>query len=152
VGLGSPHGDDRIGWVVVQELATAMPGKVDARTGRHPAELLDWLYGVDDLVVCDACRSGGRTGQLHRWCWPTDSLAIPERSGSHDLTLPFALALAGRLGRLPERVTVWGVELGDASPNGPLSGAVQNAVPWIVQTIADDLRAGRSRREPRRHA
>ena len=151
-GIGSPHGDDQIGWIVVRELAAMIPGEVEAKTARQPAELLDWLHDVEYLIVCDACQSGAAAGKLFRWTWPTDSLATHERFGSHDLTLPFVLALAQRLGKLPERVTVWGIELGDASPSGPLSGAVQNALPRIVQTIADDLSARSSRREPCRHA
>lgn len=152
VGIGSPHGDDQIGWVVARELSAVMPGEVDAKTARQPAELLDWLHDVEYLIVCDACQSGGAAGTLSRWTWPTDSLATHEYSGSHDLTLPFVLALAERLGKLPKRVTVWGFELGDASPGGPLSDAMRNALPQIVQTIADDLNAGNSSREPCRRA
>lgn len=152
VGIGSPHGDDQVGWIVVRELATVMADEIEVRTLRQPAELLDGLHDVDHLVVCDACRTGGAAGDLFRWTWPTPSIVIPERSGSHDLTLPFVLALARRLGKLPERVTVWGVELGSDSPTAPLSTAVQNATPGIVRTIADDLRAGMSNRESCRHA
>jgi len=152
VGIGSPHGDDQIGWVVVRELAAAMPGDVDSKTARQPAELLDWLHNVEHLVVCDACQSGSAAGKLCRWTWPTDSLATHERSGSHDLTLPFVLTLAERLKKLPTRVTVWGIELGDASPGRPLSDAVRNALPRIVQTIADDLNTGTLSRKLDRHA
>lgn len=152
VGIGSPHGDDQIGWVVVSELAKVMPGEVDAKTARQPTELLDWLHDVDDLIVCDACHSGGATGELYRWTWPTHSLVTHERSGSHDLTFPYVLALAERLGKLPKRVTVWGIELTDSSPIGSLSVAMKNALPRIVQTIADDLSAHHLKRGARRHA
>lgn len=147
VGIGSPHGDDQIGWVVVSELAKLLPSEVEVKTARQPTELLDWLHDVDDLIVCDACQSGGAVGGLSRWTWPTDSLATRERSGSHDLTLPYVLALAERLGKLPKRVTVWGIELSDASPIGSLSVAMKNAIPRIVQTIADGLSAHYLKRE-----
>lgn len=152
VGIGSPHGDDQVGWIVARELATVMTGEVEVRTLTQPAGLLDGLHDVDHLVVCDACCSGRAAGELIRWTWPDPSIVIPERSGSHDLTLPFVLALAKRLGKLPERVTLWGVELGSDSPTAPLSMAVQNAVPGIVRTIVEDLRAGMSNRESCRHA
>ena len=139
VGIGSPHGDDQIGWIVVQELAAVMQGGVNAKAARQPLELLEWLHDVEYLIVCDACQSGGAAGTLSRWMWPTASLVTQNRSGSHDLTLPFVLALAERLGKLPERVTVWGIELGNALPARPLSSEVRNAIPRIVQTIADDL-------------
>lgn len=152
VGIGSPHGDDQVGWLVARALAEMMPGKVHVKTARQPAELLDWLKDVEHLIVCDACQAGGEAGKLYRWTWPTDSLATDERSGSHDLTLPFVLALAERLGKLPERVTVWGIELGNASPGGSLSNSVRNAVPRVVQIIADDVRTRSSKREPCGHA
>jgi hydrogenase maturation protease len=104
-----------------------------------PAQLLDWLDGVRELVVCDACQSGLRVGTLRRWSWPADSLPVRARAGSHDLSLPFVLELASRLGKLPQHVTIWGIELGDAAPGNPLTDTIRAAVPRVAQTIAREL-------------
>lgn len=148
VGIGSPHGDDQIGWAVMRELAVATCGEVEVKMASQPAELLDWLQDVDDLIICDACQADGMAGEIYRWQWPTDSLSTNQRAGSHDLSLPFALSLADRLGKLPQRVIVWGMELGDSSPGAPLSSAVQSALPKIVRLICDDLQVPRCSSEP----
>jgi hydrogenase maturation protease len=132
---------------MAMELEALLPGRMTAWTAQQPAELLDRLDGVDELIVCDACRSGCEAGSLHCWTWPVAALPAGGHSGSHDLSLPFVLALAERLGRLPRRVTIWGVELGQTAPDGPLTSAVRNAVPQLVRAIADDWCARASRQE-----
>lgn len=152
VGIGSPHGDDQIGWAVMRELALMLPGDVGVKTAIQPAELLNWLQDVDQLIICDACQADGVTGEIHRWQWPTKSIATCKHAGSHDLSLPFVLSLADRLGKLPQRVVVWGIELGDASPGAPLSDAVRSAIPKLVQLLIEDLQIMSSRLEPTSHA
>jgi hydrogenase maturation protease len=141
VGIGSPHGDDQIGWAVVQRLADRLPPGARAQVVRQPAELLDGLNDVELLVVCDACHSGGAVepGTLSRWTWPTEALVVPRRSGSHDFSLPYVLMLAQRLGKLPPRVVVWGIELGVVGPNQLPRRDLLSALPAIVQTILEDL-------------
>jgi len=152
VGIGSPHGDDQIGWVVMRELALAQSGDVAVKIACQPAELLDWLQDIDQLIICDACRAGSATGEIHRWQWPTDSIATCKHAGSHDLSLPFVLSLADRLGKLPQQVIVWGIELGDASPGAQLSSVVRSAIPKLVQLVIEDLLIPCSRLEPTSHA
>ena len=127
-------------------------GQVSIRTAQEPTELLGWLDDVQELIVCDACRSGGAIGALRRWEWPSDSLKTHCRSGSHDMTLPFVLALAERLGKLPRRVTVWGIEVGDVSPGVRLGKSICNALDQIVRAVADDLAVARSRLGEMHHA
>ncbi|QDU27201.1 hydrogenase 2 maturation endopeptidase [Anatilimnocola aggregata] len=152
VGIGSPHGDDQIGWAVMRELAVAMQGELQVKTASQPLELLDWLPDLDQLIICDACQADGAPGDIYRWQWPTESLATCKRGGSHDLTLPFVLSLAEQLERLPQQVIVWGIELGDTSPGAPLSSAVRSAIPKIVKLISDDLQMTLSKSEPISHA
>jgi len=151
VGIGSPHGDDQIGWIVVRELAAAMRDEIEVHQATQPAELLDWLEEVHQLVICDACLTGGAAGEIHRWVWPTDSLATHKRAGSHDLSLPFVLSLAERLGKLPPRVVVWGIELGDASPGAAISSSLRSAVSQIISRMIGELRSAPSEME-QRHA
>lgn len=71
VGLGSHHGDDQIGWLVADRLATErdLPSSVAIRKAAIPLDLLDWLEGVDCLHVCDASQSAASSGKLQRWDW-----------------------------------------------------------------------------------
>src|SRR5688572_16353280 len=122
VGIGSPHGDDQIGWRVAEALAAHSCPGWSIRTARSPAELLAWLDDkVKRLVVCDACYGSAPLGELHVWSWPAPEIRFASVSGSHDLSLPSVLELAQELGRLPPCVVICAVEVKQHAPGEGLS-------------------------------
>jgi hypothetical protein len=48
-GTGSPHGDDRIGWLIADALDKLVPPDVEVRLASTPSHLLDWLDEFDRL-------------------------------------------------------------------------------------------------------
>lgn len=139
-GLGSFHGDDRLGWLVAERLAAAVSDpEVLIRRGRSPSELLDALDGVDRLIVCDACESLGNVGAIHQWHWPDIPLARLRSSGSHDLDLAGVLALGEELRLLPADVTILGVEgevyVPGLAPSGALNAVAQRAADFIAAIL-----------------
>lgn len=109
VGVGSDHGDDRLGWLLADWLQDrALPG-VCVRKARTPLQLLDWLTDISQLVVVDACRGSGQPGDIQRFTWPDVPALGGTFAGTHDVGLVEALRLAETLGSLPARVVVWGV-------------------------------------------
>jgi len=139
VGIGSSHGDDRVGWLLAQQVAAQLPGDLDVRCAGAPAELLGWLDGRDALIVCDAVVADGTPGECRAWDWPAEEIRQARFTGSHDLSLAAVLALAGELGRLPARVRVWAITIESAEPCGPLSPAVAAAVPRVAKQICGAL-------------
>lgn len=152
VGLGSPHGDDQVGWRVAEALRPRVAGLlgVAVRTANVPLDLLDWLEGVASLHVCDACCSDQPFGTLHRLtiCGPIDGNGPPARGfefaslrcgGSHDFGLPAVLELAERLGCLPDRVVVHAVCGCRFDPGDDMIEAVAGAVPGLVNAILEEL-------------
>ncbi len=140
VGIGSPHGDDQLGWRVAERLALDLAAtEIDVRTARSAGELLDWLDGVERLIVCDACQSQGAPGAVHCWGWPAAELCLARSSSSHDLGLPSALALADELGRLPGVVTVVAVEEQQHAAAAEMSPVVAASVPRVVELILREL-------------
>lgn len=136
VGIGSAHGDDQIGWRVAERIEQGI-GQAGARVrkARSPVELMDWLDGVQRLVICDACRGLGRVGQVQRWTWPAQNVVGATWSGTHDLPLPAVLQLAERLGRLPPEVIIWSMEAGPAGQFQELSPAAAAALPEMVRRV-----------------
>src|SRR5208282_6898835 len=53
VGVGSPHGDDRVGWRLVEDLAESAGPGVEAVVVAQPLGLLDYLDGCSALIVVD---------------------------------------------------------------------------------------------------
>jgi len=148
VGIGSPHGDDRAGWVVADALAgnvarndelPANPSVARVRKVSTPVDLLDWLDGIQRLIVCDAVSGVGAPGTLHRWQWPDARLSQVRSAGSHDFGVAAALELAARIGRLPADVVVWGVEGAMVRPIDRLSPAVEKALPELIRQVQGEL-------------
>jgi hydrogenase maturation protease len=136
VGIGSPHGDDQVGWLVIDELARQNAG--ECRRVQTPVQLLDWLDGVEELVLCDGVRSAQQVGLVESWTWPTPAIRRVRFQGTHDLSLPATLELAETLGRLPPKVHIWGVQIGKAAPNTAVSSAIRQRVPEIAQRIREE--------------
>lgn len=140
VGIGSPFGDDRVGWEIarrVEELASGelATGELAVRCARAPAELLNWLEGVDRMEICDAVASGA-AGSLHCWSWPSPEIELAPFRGSHDLGLPAVLALAAALGRLPREVRIWGIGIEPPpAATDALSPPVAAVIPAAIERI-----------------
>lgn len=140
VGLGSPHGDDRIGWEVARVLTDRLPAEVCVRETAIPANLLDWLpeYAVCHLI--DGCSLRGRLGTLHRWKWPAGDFAtLSERFSTHGMSLIEALRFAERLQILPKDVTIWGVEIGNTRQAADLSAELSEQIPTLAETLAEEI-------------
>ncbi len=138
VGIGSAMGDDRVGWEVGRHVALAARPSVRVRCAGTPLDLLDWLDGIDRLEVCDALACGA-PGSIRRWSWPAEELECPPLRSSHGISLPAALRLAETLGRLPRRVTIWGIAIDTAWLGETLSPGVASAVPLAVRGICGAL-------------
>ncbi|HVV99967.1 MAG TPA: hydrogenase maturation protease [Planctomycetaceae bacterium] len=136
VGLGSPHGDDAAGWHVVDEIARIAPAE-RVRRMAHPADLLDLLSDVDELIVCDACRGPDRPGTVRTWTLPLPEEFVRHTPrNSHELGLVEVLRLAEQLGDLPAKVGVWTIE---ADKNGDIDALSDSARVAIRETVAGIL-------------
>lgn len=144
VGLGSPYGDDQVGWLLVDAVHRLCPRGTGVRCARAPLQLLDWLDGVERLVICDASQGRGAVGSWRRWHWPAADLQSLRAQGSHDLGLAAALTLAETLGQFPTEVSIWAIEGAPSAgntvpPNGNLSVEVAQAVSRVAAIIAQEL-------------
>lgn len=136
IGIGSPAGDDRAGWLVAERLRQRDFDALIVRCG-SPMEMLDRLPSDGPLMLIDGVRSGRPAGTIHRLSWPAAAeLARWEAPCStHGLGLGAALALAKRLGMLPSPTAIWGIELAATVPGPPLSAPVRAAVERVTLAI-----------------
>ena len=153
VGVGSQSGDDRLGWLVARQIQRRRLASTLVRCARAPADLLDWLAGVDRLVICDACHGGGPAGSWRRFDWPTSMIDEVTFGGTHDMSLAGTLALAEQLGLLPKQTTIWGLTVAAHAPlvvsvhdnqaslksEQDLSPGVRRALASFVAVIERDL-------------
>jgi hydrogenase maturation protease len=140
VGIGSAHGDDQSGLWAARRLAhEAPPERAAVRVARAPSDLLDWLDGVERLIVCDAYRADDPRSGPCRWVWPAVELQAVRWSGTHNLGLCEVLALAQVLGRLPRSAILWGIPARTVGIGEAMSAASVAAATSVVAEILQEL-------------
>jgi hydrogenase maturation protease len=144
IGVGNDHrGDDRCGLEVVRALRGRVASTVRLEEAPDDAtSLLDLWTHVDEVVVVDAVRSGSSVGTVHRLEIGDGSL--PSRfatTSTHSLGLADAIELGRALGRLPRRLTVFGIEAGEIGMETRLSPPVERAVATVTRTLLAELSA-----------
>jgi hydrogenase maturation protease len=139
MGIGSPHGDDQLGWVAIDRLQPLLPAGISARKARGGLELLESLEGHDSAVIIDAAAPAGRPGTFRTFNWPSSLLANCERLSTHGLGLVAALELAMVLDRLPRFVKICTIEAHDTSPGAPLGTHVARQLDVLVAHVLTDL-------------
>jgi hydrogenase maturation protease len=140
IGVGSPFGDDRVGWVAAEMVRASATGQAAADTievlvlDRPGSALLSHWRNADTVVVIDAVRSGGIAGAVH--CLAPDAIgAEAGLTSSHGFGVAAALDLARALGELPDKLYVCGIEIDPAHSGEDLSPQVRAALPALVRRI-----------------
>ncbi len=143
LALGSPHGDDQAGWLVVDRLNEegSWPGWCAKLS--TPWDVASHVAPAQTTLVIDACRSGAPAGTIHHW--PARELPHSlegRRSSTHGATLPEALRLLEALGTDLSQVEVYGVEIAGGEVGAPLTPAVAAGVERLVRELLCRLGTG----------
>lgn len=140
IGIGSPYGDDQLGWQVVERLqnlstATNIATLIRDRPGTR---LLEDLGGCHHAVLVDAVCSDAPAGTLH--CLDVKGLeAIPIMTSSHGLGLAETLCLGRILGILPAEILLYGIAIEPGQREyfqAPLSPPVAAAAERLSRLLA----------------
>ena len=144
IGIGNAwRRDDAAGLEVARRLrASALAGvSIDEREG-EPAGLLDSWDGAESAVVVDAVSSGASPGTVHRFDAGAAPLpAAPFGHSTHAFGLAEAVELGRALGRLPERLIVYGIEGERFDAGAGLSPTVDRAVDRLCEKLRAELEA-----------
>jgi len=150
IGLGSPFGDDRVGWRVAEALGTCLPAE-QARIlslDRPGPALLEALAGRSEVILIDAAATGTPPGTLHRLADVAMADTL-ESVSSHDLGPLQTLRLGRALGMLPPRLELYVISIDPArarDPSADLSAPVAAAVGPLADVICRRLKAASWRR------
>jgi hydrogenase maturation protease len=140
IAVGSPHGDDQIGWRVVERLQRKFWPSIHATAVSEPVRVLDHLGGCETLLLVDACRSGAPAGAIHRLVWPDPRLREPDNASTHGFGVARVLELAAALGCLPPQVVLIGVEAQTCGPTAEMSPPVRRALPALYRQVLAEAR------------
>jgi len=146
IGVGNDlRGDDAAGLEVVRRLGT-LPGVLVSEHHGEAVDLLDRWQDATAVVLVDTIRSGAAPGTIHRI--DASAEAIPSRlrrASSHTIGVGEAIELGRTLGRLPERVVVYGIEGVRFESGSELSEEVRAGIGELIDAVAREARALRSR-------
>lgn len=120
IGVGSPFGSDRLGWLAVEwlqqrELDKRFPelNLLFELADRPGALLLDRLGSVDAAIIIDAMQAGLPFGTVRQF---TPEQLLARHTGlcsSHAFGVSEAIELGAALGALPPRLAIIGIEMGN---------------------------------------
>lgn len=146
IGLGSPHGDDQIGWELVRLLEGEETVHESLRLLACATvgwELLEFWKDAELAIIVDAVRSAAMPGTLQRLeLHPRSDLSVldtVQTLTSHGLDLPELIELAEALDSLPRRLVLIGVEIAACAPFEPLSAQVRAALPNLAHAVRDEV-------------
>jgi hydrogenase maturation protease len=141
IGLGSPYGDDQLGWIAVDRLRPRLPEGVVAVKAAGGLDVLEFLTGQDEVVIMDSSTPAGRPGTIRWFAWPCGDLAERVSWSTHGPGLVEALRLAGTLGLLPRRVSIATVEAEtqtrEIAPDTPLGATAARGLEGLLESILD---------------
>jgi len=145
IGIGSPFGDDRIGWEMIEAIAASgilerfPPDFVSACCCARPGGgLLSLFENVGTAIVIDAMMSGASAGTVRRL---TQSELEQTRGllSSHGISVAETVALGRILGLLPATLVFYGIEVQRPLPCATLHPESYAALPALLRNIALDL-------------
>lgn len=140
IGLGNAYRrDDAAGLEVARRIrAATVPGLRVLEHEGDPSWLVETWSRAGRVFIVDAVASGAEPGTIHRF----DARVDPPpgdfgRRGTHALSVADAIELGRALGRLPERLVIYGIEGARFEAGVGLSDPVRKA----AATVADGLLA-----------
>lgn len=143
VGIGSPNGDDAIGWQVVDGLNRLNLENTELHKTQNPLDLLDFLDVYKWVHIIDAAVGLSSDDRLRRleYAKRADRVNIEHIAsrGTHDATVSHALRLAQALGKSIDHVTLWignGIKF---EPFDDLSIAASESITEITEVLGQEL-------------
>jgi len=142
--------DDGVGLVVARRLRGTLPAGVDVlELEGEPTSLIEAWEGADRVWIVDAVASGSEAGTLHRV--DATDVALPAElfrtsTSTHHVGLAETVELARALGRLPERIVVYGIEGARFDVGDELTPAVDVAARQAADALREEVAACTSER------
>ena len=147
LGIGSPFGDDQLGWMVIQllqkrpALAGFLPDQLQLigcdRPGMH---LIELMRHAQTVFLIDAVKTGSPTGTLHRF-QNEEMEAIGNALSTHAFSIAEAMKIGAILKALPPTVILYGIEIGDVQLEFTLSETIMQAIHTLSVDIERDILA-----------
>lgn len=143
IGIGSHHGDDALGWLVVDRLEACHFEGACFRKLQNPLSVLDVLDRSEAVHVVDATAGMNPAERVRRLRFANledrESIRQIHGIGTHDASIYLALCMAEPLGMRTDHVTIW---LGNGQhfkPNSELSTVAIESIDCCCEALIREL-------------
>jgi hydrogenase maturation protease len=114
IGIGSPFGADQLGWQAIDYLERCRLQDCELiKLDRPGSGLLNFLQGVEQVVLIDALLSSGRAGDIEVVELSQLAGCDGRLTSCHGFGVAEALGLASQLGAMPERLSLIAIHIED---------------------------------------
>ena len=138
-GIGSPHGDDQAGWLVLDRLRENENIQFDQQKLSAPIELLDLIEARECLICLDAVEGSEPPGTIKRYLWPFEATWVKCHRSTHGMDLVSVLKIAESVGLLPEKVILWTIVGTNWKPGAQINSSVKNKLAQLEYHVAQEL-------------
>lgn len=148
LGIGSPFGDDQVGFAVVNALeqSTAIqpliPKQVQLYSCDRPGTyLLTLMHGASTVFLIDAIQTGAPIGSIHRFC-KEDIITHPTTLSTHAIGLADTIQIGAAISLLPQNIVLYGIEIGRQTEYRlqlTVSETIAQAIQQLCLLITEDL-------------
>ena len=140
LGVGNAfRGDDAVGLAVAERVRALAPELEVVVCEQEPIQLLDAWEGADLALLVDAVSSGAEPGTVHRLDATVEPVpATVFRGSTHAFGVAEVVELGRALGRLPDRLLVFGIEGAAFNAGDELTAAVAAAVEPLVAELLEE--------------
>jgi len=150
LGIGSPFQDDQLGWAVVKRLEQSPemqpygPEQLALICLDRPGmRLLDYFKQAKWLILVDAIQISSAVGTLH--CFDMNDAADVDClngkmcTSSHSVGVSEVVQMAQVLELMPDKMSIYGIEIGEVGVSFDLSQAIQQAIIVLAARIESDI-------------
>ncbi|WP_415906239.1 hydrogenase maturation protease [Neptuniibacter sp. QD72_48] len=137
LGLGSSHGDDQIGWVLVDALQGLLPESVVCEKLTTPSHsLVTLLPQFDQVIVIDACEMEQKAGE-YRYIEDGSGFLHMQNApvSSHTLGISESWQLLLKLEQSLPQISLFLVQLGQTETMAPISDCIAEQIPNMVEQL-----------------
>lgn len=145
LGIGSPFGDDQVGWEAIQLLQQKPaldrfhPDQLHiAYCDRPGMHLLELMKPAQTVVLIDAIKTGAMIGSVQRF-QNEEIEGVNDSLSTHDLGIAAAIKMGAALQVLPPNVILYGIEVNDLHFQFLLSEPIQQAVKSLSARVEREI-------------
>lgn len=140
LGIGSPFGDDQLGWIVAESLIpdlAHLPISIEAHD-RPGMRLLELMNKATFVFLIDAIKSEDKIGTIHR-LHNDEILSVEDRLSTHNIGIAQALALGKALTTLPENIILYGITINIVTLETSISLPVRKAIEQVIVQLKNEI-------------